>query len=84
MFYFPYRIISNLSKKDYYFSLTSHMNEIYHSKRGESMAHVGSKGYYVKKLKEKNIRLIEGRRLEQYKTYFLVNYYKQYIKNHTE
>lgn len=43
------------------------------------MAHVGSKGYYVKKLKEMNIRLIEGKRLEQYKTYFLVNHYLKQI-----
>lgn len=44
------------------------------------MAYVGSKGYYVKKLKEKGIRLIEGRRLEQYKTHFLVNYYFKLVK----
>lgn len=43
------------------------------------MAYVGSKGYYVKKLKDMNIRLIEGRRLEQYKTFFLINYYKRYM-----
>lgn len=48
------------------------------------MAYIGSKGYYVKKLKEKNIRLIEGRRLEQYKTYFLINYYLNYLKNRSK
>lgn len=48
------------------------------------MAYIGSKGYYVKKLKERDIRLIEGRRLEQYKTYFLINYYIKYVKNQSE
>ncbi|WP_102346568.1 DUF2639 domain-containing protein [Bacillus sp. Marseille-P3661] len=39
------------------------------------MVHFGSKGYYVKLLKDQNIRLIDGKRLESYKTHYLANYY---------
>ncbi|WP_070808110.1 DUF2639 domain-containing protein [Halalkalibacter okhensis] len=35
--------------------------------------YIGSKGWYVKKLKEKGIRYIEGRKIERYKTYVLAN-----------
>jgi hypothetical protein len=45
------------------------------------MAHVGSKGYYVKKLKESGIRDVEGKRLESLKTYALINLYVNQIKD---
>ncbi|MDE5415631.1 YflJ family protein [Alkalihalobacterium chitinilyticum] len=37
--------------------------------------HVGSKGWYVQKLKEQGIRSIDGRKLELYKTHILANLY---------
>ena len=45
--------------------------------------HIGSKGYYVQKLKEHNIRIIQGKRVESYKTHFLANLYDKYVKNKT-
>jgi hypothetical protein len=45
------------------------------------MAHIGSKGYYVKKLKEQNVRKVDGKRLESMKTYDLANLYDKYVKN---
>lgn len=47
---------------------------------GIIMAHIGSKGYYVKKLKDQGIREIEGKRLESFKTYYLANLYDRYVK----
>ncbi|MFD2656434.1 MULTISPECIES: YflJ family protein [Gracilibacillus] len=35
--------------------------------------HVGSKGWYVEKLKEKGVRYIEGRKIEKYKAHILAN-----------
>ncbi|QGH33384.1 DUF2639 domain-containing protein [Gracilibacillus salitolerans] len=35
--------------------------------------HVGSKGWYVEKLKEKGVRYIEGRKIEKFKTHILAN-----------
>jgi hypothetical protein len=37
--------------------------------------YVGSKGWYVKKLKEQGIRYIDGRKVERYKAYRLANLY---------
>ncbi|MEB1809205.1 MAG: YflJ family protein [Bacillaceae bacterium] len=37
--------------------------------------HVGSKGWYVQKLKEQGVRYIDGRKLELYKTHILANLY---------
>lgn len=43
---------------------------------GMMMAHVGSKGWYVKKLKEEfNVSRIEGKKLETYKSHVLHNHY---------
>lgn len=39
------------------------------------MAHVGSKGYYVKKLREIGINKIGGRYTETFKTTVLLNHY---------
>lgn len=39
--------------------------------------YVGSKGWYVQKLKEKGIRYIEGRKIERYKAHVLANLYKE-------
>lgn len=44
------------------------------------MAYVGSKGYYVKQLKENNIRTADGKRLESLKTHELLNMYYKYVK----
>ncbi|WP_186575835.1 YflJ family protein [Aquibacillus kalidii] len=35
--------------------------------------HIGSKGWYVEKLKENGVRRIEGRKIEKYKTHVLAN-----------
>lgn len=35
--------------------------------------HVGSKGWYVEKLKKRGVRNHEGRKVEKYKTYVLAN-----------
>ncbi|MGN8646857.1 DUF2639 domain-containing protein [Gracilibacillus sp. HCP3S3_G5_1] len=35
--------------------------------------HVGSKGWYVEKLKEKGVRHIEGKKIEKYKAHILAN-----------
>ncbi len=43
--------------------------------------HIGSKGYYVHKLKEHNIRIVDGKRLESLKTHQLANLYDKYVKN---
>ncbi|RXT01929.1 DUF2639 domain-containing protein [Ammoniphilus sp. CFH 90114] len=43
--------------------------------------HIGTKGYYVQKLKEQNIRLINGKRLESMKTHELANLYDKHVKN---
>ena len=47
--------------------------------RRERMAHIGSKGWYVVKLKELGVTKhpIERRKLEQYKTYILRQLYEQ-------
>lgn len=45
------------------------------------MAHVGSKGYYVQKLKALGIRKIDGKRLESFKTYVLANLYDKSVKD---
>jgi hypothetical protein len=45
------------------------------------LAHVGSKGYYVKKIKDHGIRDYDRKRLESFKTYFLINLYDKLIKN---
>ncbi|WP_227937977.1 DUF2639 domain-containing protein [Alkalihalobacillus deserti] len=39
--------------------------------------YIGSKGWYVQKLKDKGIRYIEGRKIEQYKAHVLANLYKE-------
>lgn len=39
------------------------------------MAHVGTKGYYVSKLREMGINKIDGRYTEQFKTVALLNRY---------
>jgi hypothetical protein len=44
------------------------------------MAHIGSKGYYVKKLKEHGIRDIDGKKLESFKSYDLINLYCKEVK----
>lgn len=42
------------------------------------MAHVGSKGWYVKKLKEEfNVSRIDGKKVETYKSHVLHNHYYQ-------
>ncbi|WP_235715424.1 YflJ family protein [Halalkalibacter wakoensis] len=35
--------------------------------------YTGSKGWYVKKLKEQGVRYIEDRKIEQFKTHVLAN-----------
>jgi hypothetical protein len=45
------------------------------------MAHAGSKGYYVKKLKELGIRRIDYKPLESFKTFYLANLYYKYINS---
>ena len=54
--------------------LNSNINEV-----GDKMAYVGSKGWYVAKLKESGMRRhpIERRKLELYKTYVLRKLYEQ-------
>lgn len=44
------------------------------------MAYVGSKGYYVKKLKDNGIRSLDGKRLESFKAYVLANLCKKLLK----
>lgn len=44
------------------------------------MAYVGSKGYYVKKLKDNGIRNIDGKKLESFKSYDLINFYCKEVK----
>ncbi|MBU8907988.1 YflJ family protein [Desertibacillus haloalkaliphilus] len=39
------------------------------------MAHIGSKGWYVERLKEEGIRYHQGKKLERYKTHVLANLY---------
>ncbi len=35
--------------------------------------YVGSKGWYVEKLKEKGVRRLEGKKIEKFKTHILAN-----------
>lgn len=37
------------------------------------MAYVGTKGYYVKKLKEHGVRTIDRKSIKKYKTHILAN-----------
>ncbi|WP_078551475.1 DUF2639 domain-containing protein [Bacillus alkalicellulosilyticus] len=39
--------------------------------------HVGSKGWYVAKLKERGIRYIDGKKVERFKAYVLANVYHE-------
>jgi hypothetical protein len=41
------------------------------------MAHIGSKGWYVKQLKELGVYYYEGRKLETYKTHILASLLKE-------
>ncbi|OKL37837.1 DUF2639 domain-containing protein [Domibacillus mangrovi] len=46
------------------------------------MAHVGSKGWYVKKLKEEfNVSRIDGKKLETYKSHILHNHYYHLVED---
>jgi hypothetical protein len=45
-----------------------------------NMAYIGSKGYYVKKLKENGIREMDGKKLESFKSYDLINLYCKEVK----
>lgn len=44
------------------------------------MAYVGTKGYYVEKLKQHGIRQLEGKPLEQFKTHVLRNLFYKEVK----
>jgi hypothetical protein len=44
------------------------------------MAYIGSKGYYVKKLKEHGTRNYDTKPLESFKTFFLINLYDKIVK----
>lgn len=48
------------------------------------MAHVGSKGYYVAKLREMGINKIGGRYTETFKTTFLLNHYHSELEKQTK
>ncbi|OMP68046.1 YflJ family protein [Domibacillus epiphyticus] len=48
------------------------------------MAHLGSKGWYVKRLKEDcNVSKLEGKKVETFKTHILHNYYYRLLENST-
>jgi hypothetical protein len=49
------------------------------------MAHLGSKGWYVKKIKEEfNVTRIDGKKLETYKMHILHNHYYHLLEDTTE
>ncbi|MEE6131988.1 DUF2639 domain-containing protein [Priestia aryabhattai] len=47
------------------------------------MAHLYSKGWFIKELKAVNVTKIEGRKLEIFKTYILRNLYLELVEDGT-
>ncbi len=50
---------------------------------GTYMAHLYSKGWFIKELKAVNVTKIEGRKLEVFKTYILRNLYLELVEDGT-
>lgn len=50
---------------------------------GTHMAHLYSKGWFIKELKAVNVTKIEGRKLEIFKTYILRNLYIELVEDGT-